>query len=428
MNTVNITLEEMLTAREQRLSRQATLLRRYQRPLVSLSMNIAGPVKRTPLIDFAFAEALRRIHDRCGTALYEECVRRPTGCEALLVFDRSAAALKDAAVAIENEDTAGRLFDIDVLDERGQKLSRTSARTCLVCGGPVLLCSRSRAHTLEVVQEKTQHILMEFAQEHLSSLAVDALLAEARLTPKPGLVDARNSGAHSDMDLALLEKSAYSLEPFFRQAVQLGMHSPDCMPTLQGAGLQAEHEMFSATGGVNTHKGALYSLGLLCAAIGQSLITPCDIFALAARLAAAGARSSAPSHGSRVAQLYSAGGAREEAERGFPHVQKALSVLRSGGDPFDALLVLLASVEDTNLLWRGGAEALGYVRAEAARILAAPREQRISLVTALDDAFIKQHLSPGGSADLLSAALFLYNAGISESPSFLKSKPTEVFL
>ena len=269
---------------------------------------------------------------------------------------------------------------------------------------------------------------MEFAQEHLSSLAVDALLAEARLTPKPGLVGARNSGAHSDMDPALLEKSARSLAPFFRQAVRLGMHSPDCMPALQEAGLQAEHEMFSATGGVNTHKGALHSLGLLCAAIGQSLMTPCDIFALAAKLAAAGARSSAPSHGSHAAQLYSAGGAREEAERGFPHVQKALSVLHSGGDPFDALLVLLASVEDTNLLWRGGAEALGYVRTEAARILAVPREQRISLVTALDDACIKQHLSPGGSADLLSAALFLYNAGIPENSSFLKSKPTDVFL
>ena len=115
---------------------------------------------------------------------------------------------------------------------------------------------------------------MEFAQEHLSSLAVDALLAEVRLTSKPGLVDARNFGAHSDMDLALLEKSARSLAPFFHQAVQPGMYSPDCMPALQEAGLQAENEMFSATGGVNTHKGALYSLGLLCATIGQKPYDP----------------------------------------------------------------------------------------------------------------------------------------------------------
>lgn len=412
MNIANVTLDEMLCAREQRLIRQRRLLTQYRKPLISLSMNIAGPVKRTPLIEFAFDEALRRIHACCGSALHEEYTRCQTGCEALLSYDLSPTMLKDIAVSIEEEDAVGRLFDIDVLDGHGQKLSRTSARTCLICGGPVLLCARSRAHTLEALQKQTEYFLKMFAQERISALAVDALLTEARLTPKPGLVDSCNSGAHSDMDLALLEKSAYSLAPFFRQAVQIGMSSPDCMPALQKAGLQAEREMFAATGGINTHKGALYSLGLLCAAIGQSLMTSCDIFSHAAGLAASATRFSVPSHGNRVAQLYSAGGAREEAELGFPHVKQALSVLYSNGDPLDALLVLLSTVEDTNLLWRGGPGALSFIRTEASHILIAPREQRIPLLVALDNVCIERHLSPGGSADLLSAALFLHNVGI----------------
>ena len=250
MTTAYVTLEEMLQARDERRSLQQQLIHTYQKPLVSLSMNIAGPCKRTALVDFAFNECLLRLKDILPPPLLREIRRGKTGCEAILVYDYSPQLLKDAAVAIEEEDAVGRLFDIDVIAPDGEKLSRSVPRQCLVCGGPVQICARSRAHSLDELKLATDSILKKFAQKKLADFAVEALLAEARLTPKPGLVDAANNGAHRDMDLALLEASAHSLHSFFEEAAGLGLESPDCMSALQKAGQNAE---LTTVHGVSKH-------------------------------------------------------------------------------------------------------------------------------------------------------------------------------
>ena len=410
MTTAYVTLEEILQARDERRSLQQQLIHTYQKPLVSLSMNIAGPCKRTALVDFAFNECLLRLKDILPPPLLREIRSGKTGCEAILVYDYSPQLLKDATVAIEEEDAVGRLFDIDVIAPDGEKLSRSVPRQCLVCGGPVQICARSRAHSLAELKLATDSILRKFAQKKLADFAVEALLAEARLTPKPGLVDAANNGAHRDMDLALLEASAHSLHSFFEEAAGLGLESPDCMPALQKAGQNAELTMFAATHGVNTHKGALFSLGLLCAASASDLMGYGDTFLLAAELA----RSIRPvhtsnTHGDYVRKQYSAGGARSEAASGFPHVQSALALLRCGISPLNTLITLMAQVEDSNLLWRGGPEGLSFVQEQTKFILSRPERERLPLILALDEACIRKNLSPGGSADLLSAALFLHS-------------------
>ncbi|HAU5438284.1 TPA: hypothetical protein JD175_08220 [Cronobacter sakazakii] len=106
------------------------------------------------------------------------------------------------------------------------------------------------------------------------SLAVAALYAELNLTPKPGLVDCANSGAHRDMDHALFVASIRAIAPwlrvFYQQGVQdAGLAESEMLRRLRPAGLACEQAMFSATGGVNTHKGGIFSLGLLCAAAGR---------------------------------------------------------------------------------------------------------------------------------------------------------------
>ena len=168
--------------------------------------------------------------------------------------------------------------------------------------------------------------------------------------------------------------------------------------------------MFAATHGVNTHKGALFSLGLLCAASASDLMGYGDTFLLAAELA----RSIRPvhtsnTHGDYVRKQYSAGGARSEAASGFPHVQSALALLRCGISPLNTLITLMAQVEDSNLLWRGGPEGLSFVQEQTKFILSRPERERLPLILALDEACIRKNLSPGGSADLLSAALFLHS-------------------
>lgn len=145
MKPVEVSLEQVLLARENRAGRQQRLLAQYGLPLVSFTMNMAGPVKDTPLSRFAFQAGVAALTKRLGGPVSCCLTEAVTGCEALLVYDRPAQALKDVCMELESTEV-GRLYDLDVLDAAGEKLSRPEMRRCLVCGGPVAVCSRSRAH------------------------------------------------------------------------------------------------------------------------------------------------------------------------------------------------------------------------------------------------------------------------------------------
>ncbi len=410
MPIVNVTLEDILRARDTRANAQRRLLQAHRLPLVSFTMNIAGPVKSSPLIELAFDAGLAALYGTLGQPVTAEIIRPATGCEALLVYDRPAAALKAACLTLETTVPIGRLYDLDVLDTDGSKLSRPEPRACLICGRPVTVCSRSRAHGLDAIVGRTHEILADFAAGYLAGLAAKALTEEVCLTPKPGLVDERNNGAHSDMDLPLFLRSIDVLTPYFRQITALSLSGADAA-ALQAAGLEAEAAMFRTTGGVNTHKGALFSFSVLLSSLGRCLRLGGDVFDRSAALTAA-LLPPQGTNGSAVALRHQVGGARAEALAGFPTARQA-AVLLQTHDPLTALLWLMAHTEDTNLYHRGGAEGATFVKEQAAAILAAPPEQRVTLTQALDDALIDRWLSPGGSADLLALALFLNDIPLS---------------
>ena len=405
-----ITLQEVLDARETRAAAQRRLLDRYRQPLLCLTMNIAGPVKRWGTVDLAFRAAEKELDRRLAGHIKEKSLTdAAAGLEGIWACDIPAQKLKELAMELETRSSVGRLYDLDVIGIDGKKLSRPAPRTCLVCGGSAAPCARSRAHGLDAVLAATHALLNDFAADYLAETAVRALADEVDLTPKPGLVDRRNNGAHRDMDLTMFHRSAEALAPYFREAVSLGLASDHCMPALQQAGLRAEAAMLAATGGVNTHRGAIYAFGLTLAALGGVLARGGDVFARAAALAAAGLPASDATHGAQVKARYQAGGARAEALAGFPHGQMAWAALRAhSGDPLPALLTLLSRVEDTNLLYRGGPDGLSFVQREAAAILAGSPEQYIPRLEALDEACIARNLSPGGCADLLALGLLLY--------------------
>ena len=398
----------MLLARDRRASRQAALLSRYGRPVISFTMNIAGPVKDSPLIRYAFRSGLRKLEALPCAQLCREVIFEPTGPEALLVYEtQDAQLLKAFCIRLESEGEAGRLFDLDVLDANGEKLSRETGRTCLVCGGPVSVCSRSRAHGLEAITARTRTILEAFAAETLGEMAENALLAEVHFTPKPGLVDEANNGAHRDMDVPLFERSAHALRPCFEDFVRLGIQGAS-PAALQQAGVRAEQAMFAATGGVNTHKGAIYSGALLLHAAGRLLSgeEEGDLCELAAQTAAA---IPAPTGTHGAAVRAQCGGIRTEAVSGYPTAQAVLRQLRQSG-PLDALLLSMSRLDDSTLWHRGGAEGAQLVRSRAADILAAPASEREARTRRLDAELIERNLSPGGSADLLAMAFFLEKA------------------
>lgn len=262
--------------------------------------------------------------------------------------------------------------------------------------------------------------------EVMAELAVRALAEEAELTPKPALVDRRGGGAHNDMDLDMLRRSAYALRPTF---AALATRAHRCAPSrrlreeLAAIGRRGEVAMFAVTGGVNTHRGAIWALGLLAAA--AAMAPPkaplVDIAALAGQVAVFPDRHAPTeaSHGSLATRRYGVAGARGEARDGFPHVVGvALPVLRAAreaGRPerlarLDALVALIANVDDTCLLHRGGSMALRDAQTGARAVLDAGGNATAAgrrALRTLEAALLGHNAAPGGSADLLAAALFL---------------------
>lgn len=441
-----VTLMEMLGAREARAMRQQQLLEEYQLPVISFCLNIAGPVKNSPVLRRAFREGLERL--ACALLagrldiVHREEVDEPTGCEALWVVRGDGRAVKELCVGLEDRDALGRLFDLDVLDPVSGKWDRTQlgqpSRKCLVCGKEGKGCASRRLHTVEELQGATQVILEDYFgkkdQQALGALAAKALLYEVCTTPKPGLVDRSNNGSHRDMDVFTFLDSTAALLPYFEEAVRLGIETRDLPPQetfrrLRQAGAAGERAMFRATGGVNTHKGAVFTLGTVCAAAGRLWTAEGFSKNLDAALALCGEmsvqavqedfeairREGAHTTGQRLYLEHGLEGIRGELARGLPAVaQIGLPTLRrrlEAGDSMEqagvqVLMALMAQVVDTNLIARGGLEGQQWAM-EQAKNLTQGRAATQQEAEKLDRALIERNLSPGGCADLLAITYFL---------------------
>jgi triphosphoribosyl-dephospho-CoA synthase len=263
--------------------------------------------------------------------------------------------------------------------------------------------------------------------EGLASLAVKALVEEAELTPKPALVDGRGPDAQADLSLSLMRHSAHHLAPFFEL---IALTSLEQIPTqtlreeLGTIGRLGEHSMLVCTGQVsqvNTHRGAIWSLGLLVSAAAMGAASP-EAIAETARQLACLPDSNAPKQQSQGLQLprqYKVTGARGEAQAGFPSVIAAglprLHLSRQVDESetlarLDALLAIMTRLDDTCLLRQGGITALKTAQEGAASILeaggvATPEGWR--LLQRLDRDLLTLKSSPEGSADMLAATLFL---------------------
>ncbi|MBX8472248.1 triphosphoribosyl-dephospho-CoA synthase [Pseudomonas sp. RIT778] len=263
--------------------------------------------------------------------------------------------------------------------------------------------------------------------ERLADLAVDALIDEADLSPKPALVDRRGNGAHTDLHLGLMHASALALWPAFKEMAEAALEFGEIGLPLREAigriGREGEQAMLATTNGVNTHRGAIWALGLLLTAAGlDTKSTSAGAVTLrAARLALLDDRY-APrplSHGAQVAQRYGARGAREEAQLGFPSVvQRGLPQLkrsRAAGHGeqnarLDALLAIMTELTDTCVLYRAGEQGLHAMQHGAQAVLDAGGSASLTgrrRLHELDQQLIALNASPGGAADLLAATLLL---------------------
>ncbi|MET0264794.1 MAG: triphosphoribosyl-dephospho-CoA synthase [Duganella sp.] len=288
--------------------------------------------------------------------------------------------------------------------------------------------------------------------ERLAELAVTALVDEAMLSPKPGLVDMRGSGAHDDLSWLLMCESAQVLRPTFRAMARAGAAITDITALrrrIGALGRDGEARMMAATGGVNTHRGAIWALGLLVTAAARCAVSgttdPHSIANLAgvlARCTDPAAPASTGNKGETARRIWCVGGARGQAEAAFPHVTTValpmLHAARARGDSdsaaqLNALLAIMASLDDTCLLARGGIDALTAAQAGAHAVLDAggvASEAGRAAMRRLDADLLARRASPGGAADLLAATLLLDRIGSTASPAqqalqHPQSKPME---
>jgi triphosphoribosyl-dephospho-CoA synthase len=271
-----------------------------------------------------------------------------------------------------------------------------------------------------------QAVWRDVPEARFAALAEACLLHEVDTWPKPGLVSHVDAGSHQDMDAGTFRRSAFALRPYFAALARAGAADAG-MTTLRSLGLQAEHAMLAATGGVNTHRGAIFGIGLLCAAAGRRAATAgmggMALGELVTRRWGAeilGGPRPCDSHGERAVRRHGVGGARRQAADGFPMVYGVgLPALAAGarlapGDDeaarVHACFALIAVLDDTNLLHRGGAAGLRFAQGAARGFLArggvGARDWRAHAAM-LHRAFVARRLSPGGAADLLAMSLFV---------------------
>ena len=273
--------------------------------------------------------------------------------------------------------------------------------------------------------------------QNIGCLALEAMLLEANCAPAPGLVDRFNSGAHNDMDIYTFIKSSVALSSYMHNFVYMGYMHKGALDTLlafiRPLGIEAEAAMFKATKGVNTQKGLIFLMGILCAAAGYvyrkyNIIKSTLVFdavkimcqGLVAKELGNLPYDRKLTSGERLYHQYGIRSIRGELEDGLPIIQdialpaykKAISL----GATDDALLIytllsIMTATEDTTIINRHDQDTLIMVQKSAKKLLSNDDILQLDgfdAVKDLDRQFIEQWISPGGSADLLAATHFLY--------------------
>ena len=268
---------------------------------------------------------------------------------------------------------------------------------------------------------------------HLASMA---LQAELDTTPKPGLVDRNDNGAHRDMDHTLMQRSIQALHPYFVRLAQLGFNGKQpCHDEIVNIGIEAEREMFKATGGVNTHKGALFSIGLAtvalageafcritqaegCGTMAYDDVNSKQIQSLSNSIASLARLfpDTNGTHGSKAKANNILKGALDNAREGYTQLFKAWLPVYidriAEGDNYalhKTLLRIMCDLDDTNIVYRTSIETMKEVKTEAKQMLDTSRNivNFEAALQAMNTDYIHRNISPGGSADMLSLVVFL---------------------
>lgn len=311
-------------------------------------------------------------------------------------FDKLTARYNELMAMLLPDDDI-ELVEISRLSQDGEAVSATALRKILDEG--------NLSEAMELAYHTSlPYIVADFAQS--------SLVKELDTTPKPGLVDKEDSGAHNDMGYSTMLAGIKALRPWLSAIAVSSVPKVDCSE-VKRLGIEAEKAMMEATGGVNTHRGALFCIGLSVAVASSLANEDGEVWEQQFRSELCHTANFFPvtegTHGTSVVSRFGVKGALENAREGYPQLfSDWLPFYRSlAGDQYrnhKTLLKIMSTLDDTNVLHRGGAKALEMVKAGAASLLADFSQVGLEK---LNQKFIKENISPGGSADMLSLTIFI---------------------
>lgn len=437
-------LKEVLWNREKRIATQKELLETYPGTLICFLLNIPGPEKVNETFEMVFYEGIEKIQNKLEVEKIPIEVqlvqRKVTGYEGYLVVKADCSRVKKLMIELE-ETRLGRLYDIDVLEKENVKISRSmlglSERKCLLCDNPAYQCGRSRTHSVKELRKRIDQMIWEDRLiKEVTSEIRQALMEEVYTTPKPGLVDREDNGAHVDMDCRTFQKSTAAIAEDLAVMFEAGYHwksAPEALfPILRELGKKTEEKMFTATEGVNTHKGMIFTIGILAAASGIALknsgkIVAEDVCRISRDMTKKALEkelkelehSSGATHGEKIYCQLGETGVRGLAMMGYPilcnlTVPRRKQYLEKNRNNnlvnVQILLEIMAELTDTNVISRTNKKELRWLQTEVKNILKSGGvfcKSGLENVRKLNRICIHKNISPGGAADLLAATIFL---------------------
>ncbi|WP_321515655.1 triphosphoribosyl-dephospho-CoA synthase [Marinifilum fragile] len=452
-------LGKILKARDQRSDLRKEISE-FRQASLSLNLNIPGFPKSDDKIHSCFRQMLVELkrhllsHRILIDSLKEHCTVDAAGdfyLVPLLENTYSINEIKQITEKFEETHSLGRLLDVDITNPEGGPVSSGKAKLCYFCNEkPALVCMREQNHSYPDIRQKIDEDIDQYLNQirkdevckSLASNALKSLLHEVALSPKPGLVDRNSNGSHDDMDFSTFIDSASVLSVYFKEIAEYGFsytndELKEALPELRRIGLLMEEDMFRETNGINTHKGAIFLLGF-------SLFVSAYLIAkrsfsyqafvnlikslngnLVERELGRKLYNGKQTHGEVCFEKYGnkGQGIRGEIQAGLPSVfQYAIPVLESHlldkkrtDDKIlhksltHALLALVANNDDSNILYRKGVEVLDGLKQKAKEaFLNFENEKFEILYNDLIHYCEKNHISPGGSADLLAVSYFIF--------------------
>ena len=346
---------------------------------------------------------------------YKEEEKIDDGYIVYFCVDADLTSIRNICEKIKNNSELKDCFSLDVISN------------------DVEFIDNNESHVLSINDtKKLENIINNNLATYVASFAVRSLLYEVSTSPKPGLVDRYNSGKHKDMDFYSFMNSISVLYPYFEKCFIYGRNCNDAVSTfdmLRWPGMVAEGKMFASTNGSNTHKGAIFSLGLICGALGRlerskwvnsdEILKECSLMSkgLIEKDLANITIENAKTNGQILYAKYGITGVRGQAEEGFPIVKEyGLPVLEKGlaiGKSFDeagsaALLSMMVYLIDTNIVSRSDMQTQKEVSQKIANLIKNNPYPDIESLYQLDKEFTEMNISPGGCADLLSVCYMLY--------------------